>query len=340
MNKTPSEKGYELERKMEKVFQLNGYKTKRNVVLEGKSGGRHEIDILAEKSDGLTTFRMMVECKAWNKPIDKDVVSKTAYVARDLGLNKAIIISLQGWRLGAEKSAQELGVELWDKNKIERRLGKVVIAELETYESKRIFEGFPLRISEKIANTVIDSASRGFFGFINEDKLWFKQVWLPIYLFELSCSKREGIISRKIKTTKLWNIYEALQGSWLASFKDKPILKEIKSKRVIQQKITNTKIKKNIITSFERKMQVVTPKARARYTRKLNELGIPKNIIGINIDNIFKAYYPLYIALFKTRQKERIITVDGYNGEVNKTLGKILTINLSYIKESLKNKKN
>lgn len=79
------EKGQELERKIESFFQLNGYKTQRNVVLEGKSGGKHEIDVLAEKSDGITTFRVMVECKAWNKPIEKDVVSKVSYVVRDLG---------------------------------------------------------------------------------------------------------------------------------------------------------------------------------------------------------------------------------------------------------------
>ena len=49
------DKGRELERKIEKYLQLNGYSTKRNVVLEGKSGGKHEIDVLAEKSDEVTT---------------------------------------------------------------------------------------------------------------------------------------------------------------------------------------------------------------------------------------------------------------------------------------------
>ena len=74
MKKESSEKGRGLEEKIEKYFQLNGYQTRRNVILEGKSGGRHEIDILAEKSDAVTTVRIMVECKAWDKPIEKDVV--------------------------------------------------------------------------------------------------------------------------------------------------------------------------------------------------------------------------------------------------------------------------
>lgn len=91
MDKMPLEKGHELERKIEKFFQLHEYQTKRNVILEGKTGGKHEVDILAEKSDGITTFRTIIECKAWNKPIEKDVVSKIHYVVSDLGLNKAII---------------------------------------------------------------------------------------------------------------------------------------------------------------------------------------------------------------------------------------------------------
>jgi len=126
------EKGHELESKIERFFQINGYRTKRNIIVEGKSGGKYEIDILAEKSDGITTFRLMVECKAWDRPIEKDVVSKVSYVLRDLGLDKAIIVSLKGWRIGAEKSARELGIELWGKDEIEDKLGKIALAELET----------------------------------------------------------------------------------------------------------------------------------------------------------------------------------------------------------------
>jgi hypothetical protein len=34
---------------IEKYFQLKGYSTQRNIKMEGRSGGKHEIDILAEK---------------------------------------------------------------------------------------------------------------------------------------------------------------------------------------------------------------------------------------------------------------------------------------------------
>ncbi len=243
------EKGHELESRIEKFFQLNGYKTQRNVVVEGKSGGKHEIDVLAEKSDGVTTFRLMVECKAWDKPIEKDVVSKVSYVLRDLGLNKAIIVSLKGWRVGAERSANELGIELWGRDEIEEKLGKIAIAELETIEFKKVVREFPQLIKGEQVKSQIETESKGLLGFGKEETVWTKIIWLPSYLFEISCSKEEGIIRKSIKTTKVWNLYEAVMGSWFASFEKEPSLIDVEVESIIQPKVKPTKIKNSIIKS-------------------------------------------------------------------------------------------
>jgi hypothetical protein len=56
---------------------------------------------------------VVCECKAWNKPIDKTVVAKADYVARDLGASKAIVVALEGMTIGGEQSAGQLGVEIW-----------------------------------------------------------------------------------------------------------------------------------------------------------------------------------------------------------------------------------
>src|SRR2546429_4368897 len=126
LTRSALDKGHDLEAEIEKFFAANGYETARNLMLEGRSGGRHEIDVFAKKSDGITEFSTMIECKAWNHPIEKDIVSKVSYVVRDLGLNKGIIVSLEGWRIGAEKAAQELGIDLWDGHDLEKRLGRVL----------------------------------------------------------------------------------------------------------------------------------------------------------------------------------------------------------------------
>jgi len=75
-SRSMKDKGNDLEAQIERFFASNDYETTRNVSLVGRSGGRHEIDVLAKKSDGITDFSVMVECKAWNHPIEKDIVSK------------------------------------------------------------------------------------------------------------------------------------------------------------------------------------------------------------------------------------------------------------------------
>jgi hypothetical protein len=330
------EKGHELERKIEKFFQLNGYKTQRNVVLEGKSGGKHEIDILAEKSDGITTFRVMVECKAWDKPIEKDVISKASYVMRDLGLNKAIVVSLKGWRIGAEKSANELGVELWGRDEIEQKLGKIAIAELETIEFKKVVKGFPLVVKEEHIKPLIERERKGVLGLGKEEIIWTKIIWLPCYLFQISCSREEGIVRKSIKTTKIWNLYDAVMGNWVARFENEPFLEEIEVENIIQPKIKPSIIKNDLLKIFKKYMEVTTVKATAKYGKMLEHRGIQLPVTSLNVDNITELFYPFYISLLRKNGKERIIAVDGVNGNISKAVETALTANLMYVIESIK----
>ena len=333
------EKGRMLEKKIEKFFQLNGYKTKRNVVLEGRSGGKHEIDILAEKTDNITTHHIMVECKAWNKPIEKDVVSKVDYIMRDLGLNKAIIVSLKGWRIGAEKTARELGIELWGKDEIERKLGRITLAELETIQFKKVIIGLLSNIREDEAKELIENESKGFLG-LGKEKLELMQlVWIPCYLFQISTSRMEGILRRKMKTTKIWNLYEALSGNWIQTFKTKPAVQEINADCCLQPKIKDIKIKKSIEATLKKALEVVRPETKARYFDRLRELGIPSPINAIEFDSVESIFYPVYLGIMRRGEKERAVAVDGVKGIVNKSLSDVLTANLSYVTETLKEKK-
>lgn len=63
--RTDRQKGAELEQRISAVMSANGYSTRTNVFLGGRSGARHEIDVIGSKSDGLTTLSVAVECKAW-----------------------------------------------------------------------------------------------------------------------------------------------------------------------------------------------------------------------------------------------------------------------------------
>ncbi|OYT41670.1 MAG: hypothetical protein B6U78_02645 [Candidatus Aenigmarchaeota archaeon ex4484_224] len=52
-------KGKLFEDLVEEIFKNQGYQTKRNLILEGKSGAKHEIDILAIKGKK----KIAIECK-------------------------------------------------------------------------------------------------------------------------------------------------------------------------------------------------------------------------------------------------------------------------------------
>src|SRR5205823_6207668 len=66
----------------------HGYRTATNVSLRGRSGANYEVDILAEKADDVTTFRMMIECKAWEVSVERQVLAGVHVAMTDLGINK------------------------------------------------------------------------------------------------------------------------------------------------------------------------------------------------------------------------------------------------------------
>ena len=111
--RTHLEKGGALEQLIAQVMTANGYVTRTNVIIEGRSGAPHEIDVIGEKADGLTTLNVAVECKAWERPIEKDVVFKFAGVLKDIGMREGIIVALGGYRSGADIAAWDNGIQMW-----------------------------------------------------------------------------------------------------------------------------------------------------------------------------------------------------------------------------------
>lgn len=63
----------------------------------GKSTVSHQIDVLASHSDGLHTYKTVVECKYWNDNINKDIIMKVAEIVEDAGISKGVIVSKNGF---------------------------------------------------------------------------------------------------------------------------------------------------------------------------------------------------------------------------------------------------
>ena len=65
--------------------------------VKGKSGVSHQIDVLASHSDGVHNYRTAIECKYWDKKINKEIVMKIAEIVEDSGINKGVVVSKMGF---------------------------------------------------------------------------------------------------------------------------------------------------------------------------------------------------------------------------------------------------
>lgn len=77
----------------------------RGCILIGSSGVRHQIDVLTSHSDGVHTYRTAIECKYWNRRVDKAAVAKHASIVEDTGVEKGVVVSKSGFTRDAQALA-------------------------------------------------------------------------------------------------------------------------------------------------------------------------------------------------------------------------------------------
>jgi hypothetical protein len=97
-----------------------------------QTGLKHQIDVLTVHTDGLHNYKTSIECKYWNKKINKDIVMKALVIRQKCNLQKAIIVSKMGFTPDAIKFAEHNGIGLVElreplKQDIENRITKVNI---------------------------------------------------------------------------------------------------------------------------------------------------------------------------------------------------------------------
>ncbi|MEW6607351.1 MAG: restriction endonuclease [bacterium] len=94
-------KGTKFENKVAELFRLMGYKVQRDLFIENR-----QIDILAEKTDGLITTKMIVECKDENKNIGIKKVQDFYNIVKVANVNRGIFISSKGFVRYAKSFAE------------------------------------------------------------------------------------------------------------------------------------------------------------------------------------------------------------------------------------------
>ena len=91
-------------------IKVKGYG--RNCKINGKSGVRHQVDVLTEQLDGEHKLLTAIECKYAKKKVDKDIVMKLSQIMQDSGIASGIIVCKAGFTKDAVTFAAHLGIKL------------------------------------------------------------------------------------------------------------------------------------------------------------------------------------------------------------------------------------
>jgi len=192
-----SGKGLELERLVAYLFKAKGYDVRHNVKMRGRSGVEHQIDVYAEYRASLHVSKVIVECKSYDKPIDKDVVMKLIHEVDDLGVDKGVLITTSYFTPDAISTAQGYNIELWDGVKLKELLGEASIEEGKVLTDVYYVEP---AISVDEAVKTVDSTLKGIFGRrggIESSSL----VFYPFYEMDVDARVQElkGLVKKKVE---------------------------------------------------------------------------------------------------------------------------------------------
>lgn len=254
----------------------------------------------------------------------------------DLALNKGIIVSLSGGRSGAERTAADLGIDLWGAEDLRAHLGEGALAALQLGPAvpQTTTRGYPFRADRHQALTAIQAEARGRLNLrMLEQVTWFSPVWLPVYRVELSVS--QPVVRRRrqrLVSTAVTNCYDALDGIYLGQNR-RPL------EAVVAQVATSLPplVKDTSVHAALRKAvdgfhQVTTPAAQERHADKIGSLGIPLPCTGLSVQRTELVWFPYYVAILERDGQERALALTGDSAMASGRVSNLLTGHLSHLR--------
>jgi len=186
-------KGRALEERLRDVLRFHGYDVATNVRITGRSGAWHEFDVVGDKADGLTRYRLVVECKAWAHPIDKDVVYTLFGKLSDVGAAQGVIVAPGGWTAQAAAVAVQHHIDLWGTDELNARLPLFGEGAVPLEQTPVIATGVPFSTAVASGRQEVERAARGRLGLGRDVVAWFGAAWLPVWTLQLglrACANR------------------------------------------------------------------------------------------------------------------------------------------------------
>ncbi|WP_417508728.1 restriction endonuclease [Methylophaga sp.] len=97
------------------MLNFDGYENLRvehDVVIRGKSGATHQIDVFWEFKFAGVTYRTCVECKNYKRSVTKNQVAAFSAILNDIGNANGIIATTAGYQKGAKSFAASHDIRL------------------------------------------------------------------------------------------------------------------------------------------------------------------------------------------------------------------------------------
>lgn len=91
-------------------IKVRGYG--RKFKIKGRSGVEHQVDVLTEQSNNDRQLLTAIECKYWNKKVNKDVVMKLSKIMEDSDITSGIIVCKAGFTRDTLTFAEHEGIKL------------------------------------------------------------------------------------------------------------------------------------------------------------------------------------------------------------------------------------
>jgi hypothetical protein len=330
------DKGRHLEQDIAAFLRQHGYAVSTNVRVRGRSGAIHELDVVGDKSDGLTSFRLVVECKSWTTAIDKAVVYKLAAELADLGAARGVIVTPSGWTVQAAQAAAQANIELWGPDELVTRLGACAGREVHASWQGVAVMGMDFTIAADVAKETLRRAARGKLGLAGDEMVWFGQLWLPVWLLQWAVTRLEGAFRKVHRVTRIWNTYEGLDGQLLSSAVARPELANVDvSSGYLSPLVKTAEVEATTRKAIGQWHTVRSEPAKRNHARSLARAGFKVPVNAISVESTTLTYYPLWIAFLRKGPRERIATVDATTGREWVGLGQRLTAHVQLVRESL-----
>ena len=329
------EKGSELERRIAEFLRTHGYAVSTNVVREGRSGARHELDVVAEKHDGLTSFQLVVECKAWESPIDKDVVYKLASELSDLGAAKGVIAALSGWTVQAAQAADQAHIEMWGPEELTSRFGALSMNQLHNGPGQLAATGLLFKTEKESALDFFLRKARGTLGVGKEEITSFGPLWLPAHSMRMGITRNAGVLRMTPRVTQVWNGYDALGSNCVFKSTSPPSFVDVNlTGGAIEPRLKAHEVVALLNSKISKWSQTAKPEVKKQLAASLAQSGISAPLTNLEVEASTLVYLPLWVAMLNRRGQERIVAVDGVTGIENRQLSETLTKNAQRVRNA------